>query len=88
MRTRAEILRDIEVLRDELAVMDGYLDHRYCGKPTLNYERGEERLYKLRRQLANIPENSNVRAYEYHIISNVELDLNAILTEGIRGIKL
>lgn len=88
MRTRADILRDIAELEDELAVMDGYLNTRSCGVPTLNYESKERELYKMRRQLANIPAGSNVQAYEYHIISNTELDLDRILIEGIRGIKL
>lgn len=88
MRTRADILRDIADLEDELAVMDGYLNARYCGVPTLNYENKEKELYKMRRQLANIPAGSNVRAYEYHIISNTELDLDRILMEGIKGIRL
>ena len=88
MRTRADILRDIAALEDELMEMDGHLDCRYYGVPTLNYERKEKELYKMRRQLANIPERSNVRAYEYHIISNTELDFDKILVEGIRGIIL
>lgn len=89
-RTRADILREIADLEDELARMDqDYLNVKR-DIPKLNSEETIDRINVLRRKLVtNRDYNAvNLRAYEYHIVSDVELDFERIVREGIKGILL
>lgn len=87
-RTRADILREIADLEDELRCTGCDLKERKNKGVKLEYEFIEDKILDLHKTIAGIPMNSNMKAYEYHIISNVELDLEQILREGIKGILL
>lgn len=89
-RTRGDILREIAKLEDELDAMDNDYVRRWCGEAQLDSECTINRINTLRKELVGCHRNEpvNMKAYEYHIVSDVELDLEKIVREGIKGIIL
>lgn len=93
-RTRADILREIADLEDELREHDRY----YCdcqlrerrNITKLGYEFSQDKIFDLQKKLAGVRKNdcANMKAYEYHVVSDTELDFDKILLYGIKGIAL